>query len=58
LRETGAKSKIPTFLIADKSESGRDVLRGARTIGLIAGTAAPETLIADVTKLHRLSRSH
>jgi len=47
LREIGAESKIPAFLIADKTELDLEMLRGV-TIGLTAGAPAPEILVDDV----------
>jgi 4-hydroxy-3-methylbut-2-enyl diphosphate reductase IspH len=60
LREIAAETKIPAFLIADKTELDLDVLRGAKTIGLTAGAsvaiqmaeaAVPRTPFADVLRL-------
>lgn len=48
LREIGAESNIPAFLIADRTELDLDLLRGAKTIGLTAGASAPEILVEDV----------
>jgi 4-hydroxy-3-methylbut-2-enyl diphosphate reductase len=47
LREIGSESKIPAFLIADKTELDLEMLRGA-TIGLTAGAPAPEIRVEDV----------
>lgn len=48
LREIGAESNIPAFLIADRTELDREFLRGVKTIGLTAGASAPEVLVEDV----------
>ena len=48
LRDIGAKSKIPAFLVADKTELDLDVLRGAKTIGVTAGASAPEIRVENV----------
>lgn len=48
LREIGAEAKIPSFLIADKSELDVAALRGAKAIGLTAGASAPEILVEEV----------
>ena len=47
MREIGAESKIPAFLIADKTELDLEMLRGA-AIGLTAGAPAPEILVEGV----------
>jgi 4-hydroxy-3-methylbut-2-en-1-yl diphosphate reductase len=47
LGEPGAASKIPPFLIANKTELDLEMLGGV-TIGLAAGTPAPEILVEDV----------
>ncbi|QBR71766.1 4-hydroxy-3-methylbut-2-enyl diphosphate reductase [Beijerinckiaceae bacterium] len=48
LREIGAESNIPAFLIADRTELDLEFLRGVKTIGLTAGASAPEVLVEDV----------
>jgi 4-hydroxy-3-methylbut-2-en-1-yl diphosphate reductase len=50
LREIGAESNIPAFLIADRTELDLEFLRGVKTIGLTAGASAPEVLVEDVIK--------
>jgi 4-hydroxy-3-methylbut-2-en-1-yl diphosphate reductase len=47
LREIGVESKIPAYLIADKTEIDIETLRGV-TICLTAGAPAPEILVEDV----------
>jgi 4-hydroxy-3-methylbut-2-enyl diphosphate reductase len=53
LREIGAEAKVPTFLIADKSELDLGALRDAKVIGLTAGASAPEILVEDVIEALR-----
>jgi 4-hydroxy-3-methylbut-2-enyl diphosphate reductase len=48
LREIGADSGIPSYLIADDSEMRPEWVRGARTVGITAGASAPETLVENV----------
>jgi 4-hydroxy-3-methylbut-2-enyl diphosphate reductase len=48
LREIGADSGIPSYLIADGSELRPEWVRGARTVGITAGASAPETLVENV----------
>jgi 4-hydroxy-3-methylbut-2-enyl diphosphate reductase len=54
LREIGAESGIPSYLIADGSELQAEWVRGAATIGITAGASAPEVLVEDV--IEALSR--
>lgn len=53
LAEIGAEAKVPTFLIADKTELDLERLRDAKTIGLTAGASAPEILVEDVIEALR-----
>jgi 4-hydroxy-3-methylbut-2-en-1-yl diphosphate reductase len=48
LREIGAESGIPAYLIADGSELKPEWVRGATTVGVTAGASAPEVLVEDV----------
>lgn len=48
LREIGADSGIPSYLIADGSELKTEWVAGARTVGITAGASAPETLVGNV----------
>jgi 4-hydroxy-3-methylbut-2-enyl diphosphate reductase len=48
LREIGADSGIPSYLIADGSELRPEWAKGARVVGITAGASAPETLVEDV----------
>jgi len=48
LREIGADSGIPSYLIADGSELEPDWVAGAQTVGITAGASAPETLVENV----------
>jgi 4-hydroxy-3-methylbut-2-enyl diphosphate reductase len=48
LREIGADSGIPSYLIADGSEMRPEWVRGVQTVGITAGASAPETLVEDV----------
>ena len=48
LREIGADSGIPSYLIADGSELQLEWLRGAEVVGITAGASAPETLVENV----------
>jgi 4-hydroxy-3-methylbut-2-enyl diphosphate reductase len=48
LREIGADSGIPSYLIADGSELRPEWVKGAQTVGITAGASAPETLVENV----------
>jgi 4-hydroxy-3-methylbut-2-en-1-yl diphosphate reductase len=47
LREIGVESKIPAYLVADKTEIDLETLRDV-TICLTSGAPAPEILVEDV----------
>lgn len=53
LREIGAESEIPSYLIADKNELDLDLVKGAKAIGITAGASAPEVLVHDVIEALR-----
>jgi 4-hydroxy-3-methylbut-2-enyl diphosphate reductase len=48
LREIGAESGIPSYLVADGSQVDPDWFAGKASIGLTAGASAPEVLVDDV----------
>jgi len=48
LREIGADSGIPSYLIADGGELRPEWVAGAATVGITAGASAPETLVENV----------
>jgi 4-hydroxy-3-methylbut-2-enyl diphosphate reductase len=48
LKEIGAESGIPSYLIADGRELDPEWVRGAEAVGLTAGASAPEVLVEDV----------
>jgi len=48
LREIGADSGIPSYLIADGSELDPQWLENAEVVGITAGASAPEVLVDDV----------
>ncbi len=48
LREIGADSGIPSYLIADGSALKPEWVATARTVGITAGASAPETLVENV----------
>jgi 4-hydroxy-3-methylbut-2-enyl diphosphate reductase len=48
LREIGAESGIPSYLIADGSELDPIWVSGAQVVGITAGASAPEVLVDDV----------
>lgn len=48
LREIGAGSGIPSYLIADGSELDPDWVEAAGAVGITAGASAPEALVEEV----------
>ena len=48
LREIGAESGVPSYLVADGSEVLPEWFAGARTVGLTAGASAPEEMVEHV----------
>ncbi len=48
LREIGAESNIPSYLIADGAALDAEWVRGAKVVGVTAGASAPEVLVDDV----------
>jgi 4-hydroxy-3-methylbut-2-enyl diphosphate reductase len=48
LREIGADSGIPSYLIADGSALAPEWVRDAEVVGITAGASAPETLVENV----------
>ncbi|AOJ72436.1 MULTISPECIES: 4-hydroxy-3-methylbut-2-enyl diphosphate reductase [Burkholderia] len=48
LREIGAESGVPSYLVADGSEIRTEWFANARTVGLTAGASAPEEMVEDV----------
>jgi 4-hydroxy-3-methylbut-2-enyl diphosphate reductase len=48
LREIGAESGLPSYLLADGSELNPEWVRGIRTVGITAGASAPESMVDDV----------
>jgi len=48
LREIGAESGIPSYLLADGGELDPDWVAGARAVGITAGASAPEAMVAHV----------
>jgi 4-hydroxy-3-methylbut-2-en-1-yl diphosphate reductase len=48
LREIGAESGVPSYLIADGSELQPEWVRRAGAVGITAGASAPEVLVEDV----------
>ena len=53
LREIGAESGIPSYLIADGRELAPEWLREAQSVGITAGASAPEVLVEDVIEALR-----
>ena len=52
LREIGAESGVPSYLIDDARALDPAWLDGVRTVGLTAGASAPEELVQDlITRL-------
>lgn len=55
LREIGAATGVPTYLIADASELRTEWIQRADTVGVTAGASAPEVLVEElVDSLRRL----
>jgi 4-hydroxy-3-methylbut-2-enyl diphosphate reductase len=48
LREIGAESGLPSYLIADGSELDPAWVRDAKVVGITAGASAPEAMVEDV----------
>lgn len=48
LREIGAETRVPSYLVADGKAVDTAWVRNARVIGVTAGASAPEVLIDDV----------
>jgi 4-hydroxy-3-methylbut-2-en-1-yl diphosphate reductase len=48
LKEIGAESGIPSYLIANGRELEPEWVKGVHTIGITAGASAPEVLVEDV----------
>jgi 4-hydroxy-3-methylbut-2-enyl diphosphate reductase len=48
LKEIGAESGIPSYLIANGRELEPDWVTGVHTVGITAGASAPEVLVEDV----------
>ncbi|KMZ12964.1 4-hydroxy-3-methylbut-2-enyl diphosphate reductase [Candidatus Burkholderia humilis] len=48
LREIGAESGMPSYLVADGSEIKADWFANAQTIGITAGASAPEEMVEHV----------
>lgn len=54
LREIGAESGIPSYLLADGSELDPAWVRGADAVGITAGASAPETMVEHVVDALRM----
>ncbi|RKP48360.1 4-hydroxy-3-methylbut-2-enyl diphosphate reductase [Trinickia fusca] len=48
LREIGAESGVPSYLVADGSEVKAEWFAGAQTVGITAGASAPEEMVEHV----------
>jgi 4-hydroxy-3-methylbut-2-enyl diphosphate reductase len=48
LKEIGAESGIPSYLIANGRELEPEWVTGVHTVGITAGASAPEVLVEDV----------
>ncbi len=48
LKEIGAESGIPSYLIANGRELEPEWVKGVHTVGITAGASAPEVLVEDV----------
>src|SRR5438067_6429042 len=48
LREIGAESGVPSYLLADGSELDPAWIGGARSVGITAGASAPEAMVEHV----------
>jgi 4-hydroxy-3-methylbut-2-en-1-yl diphosphate reductase len=48
LREIGAESGVPSYLVADGSEVKREWFANAQTVGITAGASAPEEMVDHV----------
>lgn len=59
LREIGAESGVPSYLIADGSELDPAWVRDAQVVGITAGASAPEAMVEEVlAALRRLGPVH
>ena len=48
LREIGAESGVPSYLVADGSEVKPEWFANAQTVGITAGASAPEEMVNHV----------
>jgi 4-hydroxy-3-methylbut-2-enyl diphosphate reductase len=56
LREIGAETGIPSYLLADGKELDPAWMRRAKTVGITAGASAPQSMVEDVINaLRRLA---